>query len=161
MKAISVSRFTVISLGPDVCTLLVPCSENICELFPLLPIPPPAKKPQNITVKRTYYSLNNRQNACSLEIEKAASEFGEGRFRVAEKILATIFLAPEPFRPLFSWVTQACCLCWWLRTNLGGGGSGWCLCQGSFFLVGGAKTREFMKRPPLVASGLLISSGRG
>lgn len=79
VKAISVSRFTVTSLGPDVCTLLVPCSENICELFPLLPVPPPAKKTQNITVKRTYYSLNNRQKACSLEIEKAASEVGEGR----------------------------------------------------------------------------------
>lgn len=46
--------------------------------------------------------------------------------------------------------------CSWLGTNSGGGGSGWSLCHGSFFQQG-AKTRELMKPPPVVASGLFIS----
>ena len=59
VEAISVSGFTVTSPEPAKSwgqmsvLLLIPCSENIREFFPPLPVPPPAKKTQNITVRRT------------------------------------------------------------------------------------------------------------
>ena len=83
VKAISVSGFTVMSLEPAKSRgqmsvlFLIPCSENIRELFPPLSSPPPAKKTQNITIGRTEYSLRSRDRRPVFGAGEGASEAGE------------------------------------------------------------------------------------